>query len=100
LGLKIPKFFENWFNFFVPFQFVKFMATKKVGHKNFLFPLLFLVFVGSGIRDTKSRIRDRRKSESGINIPDPQHCADTGSRIPDPTCIYASLVKLLKFFVN
>jgi hypothetical protein len=31
------------------------------------------VFLGSGIQDPQSEIRDGKKSGSGINIPDPQH---------------------------
>jgi hypothetical protein len=45
---------------------------------NILFPLLFCVVVGSGIKDSVSGIEKSgsgiEKSGSGINIPDPQHC--------------------------
>jgi hypothetical protein len=48
------------------FGFVKFMTAKKGRTKN-IFPLFFFVLVGS-------RIWDGRKSGSGKNIPNPQHC--------------------------
>jgi hypothetical protein len=47
-------------------------ATKKVRQHIFSSPLF--VFVGSGIREEeKIRIRDEKKSGSGMNIPDLQH---------------------------
>jgi hypothetical protein len=45
-------------------------VRKQIKKKNFLPPHVFL---GSGIRDPRSGIRDGKKSGSGINIPDPQH---------------------------
>ncbi len=44
-------------------------ATKKGKTTSLFFSLLFLCW----IRDPRSVIRDRKKSGSGINIPDPQH---------------------------
>jgi hypothetical protein len=41
------------------FNFVKFMATKKVLKINFFSPLSFVAVFGSGIWDLKSGIRDK-----------------------------------------
>jgi hypothetical protein len=58
------------------------MAPKKSMTTNFFHPAFLLLFLdpgseirvpGSEIRDPRSGIWDRKKSGSGINIPDPQH---------------------------
>jgi hypothetical protein len=77
---------------------VIFVATKKGWTTNiFSHPSLLLLFLDPG-----SGIRDGRKSGSGINIPDPQHCfAVPGSappltRLPRPqrTALLRSLPPL------
>jgi hypothetical protein len=46
---------------------VKFVATLKVMKTNFFSPLSFVADFGSGMGKNQD-------PESGINIPDPQHC--------------------------
>ena len=67
-SLKIgPYFFLQHFNNNIVFNFVKFMATKKVWQLIFFTPLFCSCF---WIRDPRSGVRDLG---FGINIPDPQH---------------------------
>jgi hypothetical protein len=44
--------------------------------KNFFSPLSFVTVFGSGIRDLGSGIGKNQDPGSGINIPDPPHCAN------------------------
>jgi hypothetical protein len=62
-----PNLFLQHFKNKIIFSFVKFVATKKGMTKLFFHPslLLRLLDPGSGMG---------KKSGSGINIPDPQHC--------------------------
>jgi hypothetical protein len=69
-----PDFFLQHFKNKIIHNFVNFAATKKGMTKNFLHPSLLLRFLdpGSEIRDPGSGMV--KKSGSGMNIPDPQHC--------------------------
>ncbi len=63
-SLKIgPNFFLQHFKIKIVYNFVKFVATKKVWQQFFFSSLSFVPVFGSGIGDPGS----------GINIPDPQH---------------------------
>jgi hypothetical protein len=104
-SLKIgPNFFLQHFKNKIIYNFVKFVATKKVWQQIFFHPSLLLLFLdpGSEIQDLGSNPGSRMSKNldpgSGINIPDPQHCLqvcdgwgkDTGN------IIYQSLVGTVK----
>ncbi len=57
------------------FDFVKFVAKEKGMSKKFFSPLSFIAVSGSGIRDPGSGMGKNQDTGSGINIPDPPHCA-------------------------
>ncbi len=69
LGIQGPVIFDpcfrsrdpEWTFSYIFFNIMKYMDIKK---DNLFFPLFFCIVVGSGMK----------KSGSGTNIPDPQHC--------------------------
>jgi predicted nucleotidyltransferase len=67
---------------------VIFVATKKCRTTNFISPFSFVAVFGSGIRDEK-------KSGSGINIPNPQHCLPVGNILNYKYCRLKKLLETL-----
>jgi hypothetical protein len=69
-SLKIdPNFFLQHFKTKIIWNFVKFVATKKVLTTNFFSPLSFVAVFGSGIRDPRSGRGKNQDPGSG----DPPH---------------------------